>query len=133
MKEREMLVELKEKRKRRDETKEAFELASKEYEQAQTRLIQALEDAGKTSTAKYEGIGFATMPESKRIYANYTLQHEEDVFKFLTDAGYREIIKKTVNTNTLSSVIGEMIKEGKEVPGFITYYVKPSIRFYESN
>ena len=53
------------------------------------------------------------------------------MFEFLQAQNREDLIKTTVMPQSLSSFTSECIEQGIEIPEFITYYLKPSIRLYQ--
>lgn len=127
--ERELLVRFKCAKERRDEVKEALDRAQEEYEQVESRLIEFLEANGAISTAKYEGMGYAQI-QKPRLYASCRQENMERLFDFLKEQQREDLIKTTVMPQSLSSFTKECIEAGIEVPEFITYYLKPTVRLY---
>jgi hypothetical protein len=109
--------------------KEALKQAQEEFEQEESRLIEFLEANSAISTAKYEGIGYAQI-QKPRLYASCRQEDMDRLFDFLKEQDREDLIKTTVMPQSLSSFTKERIEEGLEVPEFINYYLKPSIRLY---
>lgn len=127
--ERDLLCRFKCVKERRDELKEALKQAQEEFEQEESRLIEFLEANSAISTAKYEGIGYAQIQKPK-LYASCRQEDLNRLFDFLKEQEREDLIKTTVMPQSLSSFTKERIEEGLEVPEFISYYLKPSIRLY---
>lgn len=127
--ERELMIKFSDAKKRKDEAKLELENANAEYEQIEAALIEALQARNAESTAKYEGIGFVSLVKP-RLYARFDKENEERVFEFLKQEGREDLVKNTVNTQSLSGYIGERLEAGLSFPDFIKYYLKPSVRFY---
>jgi len=88
-----------------------------------------LEANGAVSTAKYEGMGYAQIQKPK-LYASCRQENMDRLFDFLKEQKREDLIKTTVMPQTLSSFTKECIEGGVEVPEFISYYLKPTIRLY---
>jgi hypothetical protein len=127
--ERDLLCRFKCAKERRDQMKEALKQAQEEFEQEESRLIEFLEGNSAISTAKYEGIGYAQI-QKPRLYASCRQEDLNRLFDFLKEQEREDLIKTTVMPQSLSSFTKERIEEGLEVPEFISYYLKPSIRLY---
>ena len=127
--ERDLLSRFKCAKERRDQMKEALKLAQEEFEKEESRLIEFLEANSAISTAKYEGIGYAQI-QKPRLYASCRQEDMNRLFDFLKEQDREDLIKTTVMPQSLSSFTKERIEEGLEVPEFINYYLKPSIRLY---
>ncbi len=127
--ERELLSRFKCARERREEIKTALDQAQEEYEKAESRLIEFMEANGAISTAKYEGIGYAQI-QKPRLYASCRQENMDRLFDFLKDQQREDLIKTTVMPQSLSSFTKECIEAGIELPEFISYYLKPTVRLY---
>jgi len=104
-------------------------IAETTVQKTQARLIEHLTDYEKESTAKYDGLGHATLGKPT-LYANYLKQKEPEVFQYFRDQKLESIIKETIHKGTLSSYVTSQIEAGLEFPEFITYYLKPNLRVY---
>ncbi len=129
MTERKLLQDLKEAKDVRDRAKDAFEKATHLYNVREQRLLEHLENIEATSTARYEDLGYAMTPKP-RLYASCIMSNQEELFKFLKKEGRSDLIKTAVNPQSLSSFATERIENGEEMPDFINYYFKQSIRIY---
>ena len=109
--------------------KDATTEAQKEFDETERQLIERLQDEGKNSTARYEGIGYIGV-NSPVVYASYTAENKDSLFKFLRSRKRQDLIQRTVNSRSLSSYIKELLDAGKKVPECVSYYLKVSARFY---
>ena len=128
--ERDLLFRFKLAREKRDRLKDDLKSAQEELDQSEFRLIEFLESHSAISTAKYEGLGYAQI-QKPRLYANCRQENMDDLIEFLQTQNREDLIKTTVMPQSLSSFTSECIEQGIEVPEFITYYLKPSIRLYQ--
>ena len=128
-KEKDLLCRFKCAKERRNQMKEALKQAQEDYEQVESQLIEFLEANSAISTAKYEGVGYAQI-QKPRLYASCRQENMDNLFKFLQQHNREDLIKTTVMSQTLSSFTKECIEEGVEIPEFINYYLKPTIRLY---
>lgn len=131
MNERDLVIAFRNARAAKKDAEAALEQVNKEFADAETALIEALQARNAESTAEYEGIGYVSLVKP-RLYARFDKADEEKVFQFLKGEGREDLIKATVNTQSLSGFVGERFEAGNSVPDFIKYYLKPSVRFYES-
>lgn len=127
--ERDLVLRFKLAKERRDDLKDCLQNAQEEYEKAESRLIEFLESHSAVSTAKYEGLGYAQM-QKPRLYASCRQENMDELISFLKAQRREDLVKTTVMPQSLSSFTSECIEEGVELPEFITYYLKPSIRLY---
>ena len=128
MQEREMLYDYVQKRKQYDEFKDSCADAKLRMEKAEEVLINALESKGALCTSKYEGIGQVRL-NKPRLYANVNKDNHLDLISFLNKNGEQYLIKETVHPSALSSFVGRMLGEGKDVPEFINYIFKQSVTY----
>jgi len=128
--ERDLVLRFKLAREKRDRMKDDLKSAQEELDQTEFRLIEFLESHSAVSTAKYEGLGYAQI-QKPRLYANCRQENMDELFEFLQTQNREDLIKTTVMPQSLSSFTSECIEQGIEIPEFITYYLKPSIRLYQ--
>lgn len=103
---------------------------NEELAKAEMELLELLQDQGKDATASYEGIGYITIAKP-RLWASITEENKPAAFEWLKSIGLQEVIKPTVNQQTLSSLVRERIEAGEEVPEVISYYLQPQLRLYK--
>lgn len=127
--ERILVEKFKEAKDKLDSIKERLKQAQLEYSLAESSLVELLTAQGKEATARYEGLGFVglTKPE---LYASCLKENEDALFAFLESKGRTDLVRQTVHSRSLSSYIKEILAEGESVPEFISYYLKPGVRFY---
>ena len=128
--ERDLVLKFREARLNKKAAETALEEANRIYMDAESALIESLQARDAEATAKYEGVGYASLAKP-RLYARFDKESEPMVFDFLKAEQRSDLIKETVNPASLSGFVGERLGEGKAVPEFIKYYLKPSVRFYE--
>lgn len=140
--ERDLLLDLKSADKVLAMAAEAQKTAQAAYDRAENALIEYMQAKQLKTTGKYAGLGSATLVKP-RLYANYLKENEEQVFKFLKDVGRGDLIKETVNKNSLSGFVKEMLEnpdpenpvsipdvqmaEAGTVP-LISFHLQPSIK-----
>ena len=138
MNEKEILENYVHAKRRHSEIEEAEKSAKAVLEQAESLLVQSLIDREAKATAKYDGLGFASLAKPK-VYANYAKENEDKVFKFVEDQGEKEIIKLSIHPQTLNGFVGRLIEVGASIPllpvgdqqlPLIAYYLKQGVRFY---
>lgn len=128
-KEKELLVKLKASKEARDSLRESLKAAQAEYDKAEFALIEFLEANSAVSTAKYEGVGYAQI-QKPRLYASCREENMPDLIAFVEGQGRGDLVKTTVLPQTLSGYASERLAEGLDIPEFISYYLKSSIRLY---
>ena len=127
--ERDLVLQFKCAKEKRDALKEGLKQAQEEYEKIEFGLIEFLESNSAISTAKYEGIGYVQI-QKPRLYASCKEENLQDLFDFLKDQGREDLIKTTVAPQSLSTFMSERIETGAEIPECVSYYLKPSVRLY---
>lgn len=127
--EKDLVVKFKEAKDRLEKIKAEKVEAQKEFDRIEDELCRVLMENDATSTARYEGVGFVSL-EKPRLFASYSKDNEETVFRSIREAGDGSIIKETVAAVSLSSFVTRMIEEGKEIPEGITYYLKQKAKLY---
>ena len=107
-----------------------LKIAEKEEAEAEAVLLEYMQEKQIKSTAKYSGLGFATLVEPK-LYARCAEGAREKLFAFLKEIQREDLIKPTVHPATLKSFIGEVIQTGEvQVPDFIEYGYVQGISLY---
>ena len=127
--ERDLVAQFRRAKEKRDNLKDDLKAAQVEYDMTESRLIELLESNSAISTAKYEGLGYAQI-QKPRLYASCKEENMERLFDFLREKAREDLIKTTVMPQTLSSFVKECIETGIEIPDYVSYYLKPSIRLY---
>jgi len=127
--ERDLFAQFRRAKEKRDNLKDDLKDAQAEYDMTESRLIELLESNSAISTAKYEGLGYAQI-QKPRLYASCKEENMERLFDFLREKAREDLIKTTVMPQTLSSFVKECIETGIEIPDYVSYYLKPSIRLY---
>lgn len=126
--ERDLVIMLRDARNRKEELELLQKEAGKANDEIEEALAELLEAQDKKSTAKYEGIGFVTL-KKPRLYARFDKEFEMQVFEFLKAENRVDLIKETVNTQSLSSFVTERVEVGQTIPEFIKYYLKRNVAF----
>ena len=114
--------------------KEALEVIQKSLNEAEHELIEQLTAQEKTSTATYDGLGYATLckPQVRASYQKDP-ETEKNLFGYLEAEGRKDLIKTVVDSRSLSTLVREKLEAGKQVPECIQYYLQSSIRVYDAN
>ena len=128
--ERELVIKLKTTRNNKARLKAELELAQEELDQAEQSLYELMEAEEKQRTATYEGVGFVSIL-SPKVRASCKKENQSLLFDFLKGIDRADLIKQEVDPRSLSTFVGELIKEGGKLPEFVTYYLQPQIKFYE--
>ena len=113
-----------------DSLKEQCSLAQKEFDTIETALVELLQTEEKEATAKYERLGWCVLSKP-RVFANCKEENKPLLFKYLRDHKRGDLIKPTVNPVSLSTYVSELLAEAKQIPDFVGYYLKTSVRYYK--
>lgn len=124
-----MLIKFKEAKDKLFNLKEQTTEAQKEFDQAESQLIEYLREEGKEATARYENFGYVGLNKPV-IYASIAAEKKDEALKFLRSRKRGDLIQKTVNSRSLSTFIKELMESGRKIPECISYYLKTSARFY---
>lgn len=127
--ERDLVIDFRNAKDRRDKIKDLLATVQQEVDKAENALIETLHAQDKTATAKFEGIGYCGLVKP-RLYASFDKENEAKVFDYLRDLDREDLIKETVNFQSLSSFVKERIDGGETVSDILKYYLKQSARFY---
>lgn len=127
--ERDLLVEYKLARERRDDIKSALADAQQVYDHAETAMVEFLIAKEANETATYDGVGYCKMMKPL-VYANCVEANKPALWAHLEKVGRKDLIRETISPAALSSYIGEVIDAGKAPPDMVSYYLKQSLKMY---
>ena len=127
--ERDLVIMFKEAKEKKARKENSLEYAIKELEIITSRLIEYLESKSATATASYEGVGYAQINKPK-LYATCNKENIEKLIALLKSLSRDDMIKTGVSPQSLSTFVSECIDNGKQVPEYISYYLKPNVRLY---
>lgn len=118
-------------RNRVDAEKTILKEAEAQLEEAESRIVEFLESSNKKDTGLYPGIGklSITVPQ---VFASIKEENKSAGFEYLKQMNRADLIKETVNAQSLRSFIKEVMESGKSIPDCISYYLKPSVKFTRS-
>lgn len=119
-------------RRRKSELETELDGVGAEINEIKDKLIEKLTEQGKSKTAAYLGLGWATLTAPK-VRASIPEECKEDAFAFIRKNDRADMIKLTVNANSLSSFVGELLDDGKKIPDVIKYALIPDVYCYDEN
>jgi hypothetical protein len=123
-----LIDEYKELLDRKDELKAATTENNKEIEEVRDKLAKAMIDA---EAPKVSRNGYLYSLQDKVKYSRKGGLDDEDFFSALEDYGLGDIIKRTVNAQTLNSSISAAVEENDdELPEELEDYIN-SYQFYD--
>jgi len=126
-----LLKRVKDARQRCAEIDEAKKKADGELDEAEGKLIGFMADMGIKSTAKYEGIGFASL-DKPELFARCNKPDQEKLIAYLKDNGRADLIKPSIHHKSLSGYVGELLESGGNIPEFIQYGFKQTLKVYKA-
>jgi hypothetical protein len=129
--EKELLEEYAQAKSESDKFQEKAKIAKQRLEAAEFNLTQFMTDSEIKSTAKYDGIGHATLTTPKLRYCNYDKNKEHELFNFIHEQGEGDLIKTQINPTSFRAFVGRMIKSGTPLPNYLDYEVKDCVRFFK--
>jgi hypothetical protein len=129
MTERDLVAQFRDARAKLDMAKEQEAAASAELTKAETALLEHLEAHQATATATYDGLGYVKL-QKPRLYASVAQENVAILLTHLKEAGREDLIRTTVNPQSLSSYVAERIEQGLAAPEGVTYFLKPILRIY---
>jgi hypothetical protein len=109
---------------------DARKYAGEELDASEGKLVEFMTDRDIKSTAKYEGIGFASL-DKPELFARVNVPDQEKLFTLLNSVGRMDLIKSTVHHKSLSSFVKEMLEQGQSIPEFIQYGFKSTLKVYK--
>ena len=112
------------------ETEEKLKAVKAEHENKISELCELLRSEGKDATARYEGLGWISTSKPQ-LYASYRKENQETIFKWVKKLNREDLIKENIHHTSFSAFVSELIGEGKTLPEEVSYYLKPTVKFYE--
>lgn len=128
----ELVKEFHEIRSQRKELEAQLEIVNEKAKAVEERILEVFSAQDKKGSAKYEGLGWVTIGKPQ-IRASLTEEVRNDAFKYLRSIKRGDLIKETVNAKSLSTFVGSMLEEGKEIPGCIPYTLVTNALAYDEN
>lgn len=98
---------------------------------AEAKLVEFMIDRDIKSTAKYEGIGFASL-NTPELFARCNVPDQDKLYDYLDKSGRTDLIKSTVHHKSLSGFVKELLEKGSPVPEFIQYGFKQTLKVYKA-
>lgn len=126
--ERDLVVSIFELRRKKSSLQDELTAANKEHDTLEAELVDMLVEEGKERTSTYETIGGFTVMKP-RPYATVPEEKREEAFKYLRSKKRGDLIVQTIMPGSISTYVKELLSEGKEVPGCISYYLKTSLQY----
>lgn len=125
--EQELLQAVLEARKKVDEIEIFLSNAKEVKSNAETELLEHMNDTDKTSFKS--AIFPCTVTKKETLYVSMKPEHREEALRFIEeDCGRGDVIKRTIHNKTLSSFIGKRLKDAEHVPQeLFSYYFKPEL------
>ena len=105
---------------------DAASLAKTEMLSLEEEIVKYMVDNQKKRTAGYEDIGSVTLNKPK-VRASCVEANKPKLFDYLEEISRKDMIKTSVHVSSLSTLVKEILEEGKEPPKFISYYLQDSL------
>ena len=102
----------------------------KKLDQLESLIIELLEAKDATATAEYDGIGKVQINKPK-LHASVKIENMDKVKEFLATKNRLDLVRETINANSLSTFTKELIEKGEQIPSEISYYLKPVVKLYK--
>ena len=122
------LIRFAELKKEKDKWTQKLKEANVAIEGLSAKLVEQMETVGMTNVKlkKYgvfylETQGFPNVTDQKLLYAS------------LKERGFGDLIKETVNYQTLRGLCGELLKDNNPLPKGVEVFMKTSIRMRRGN
>lgn len=129
--ERDIVMQFSRAKQKLADAKDAQAIAQAEFDAVETQLLEHLENTRADATASYEGIGYVRA-QKPRLYASCSIEAMPNLIEHLERIGRKDMVRETVNPQTLSAFVSECIDSGAQVPDMVTFYLKPQLRLYNS-
>lgn len=117
--------------------KERYEYLSAELKEAQRdkdikeqMIVGMLTSKGADATTRFDGLGYAKLRKPVVNVANYPKEKEGEIFTFVRNQGYGDIIKEDIHSTTFRSFIKTCLDEGVDFPKCVFYETKQNITIY---
>jgi len=130
MDEKELLLQLKEARRKCEDLKTQSVEANRELDGIETQIVDYLESKQASSTAKYDGIGYVTI-EKPKLHASCNKESRDTLVNYLRSNGYAEMVIETVGNKSLNTFVKECIEKGMEIPEYVNHYFERVVKLYE--
>lgn len=104
----ELFTQLKEEKNKKEKE---LKVIDQKLTAASERLVEILEEENLTSI-KHSKLGTFTIKD--RVFAQQVDKNK--LFKWLREQGYETLIKEDVNSNSLNSVMGDILSNGESLP-----------------
>lgn len=98
----------------KDHEEEILKRINEDFDLIRFELVpDAMEDEG-IERVRYEGIGTVYLRSGLR--ASINPQRREEAFLWLDDNGHGDLVKPTVNAQSLAAAIGKIVADGNAIP-----------------
>lgn len=119
-------------------------------------VLESMEEERKNIQAQYDQLRKVTIPEAMRraglvagnrgsftaaggkvhletrVFAGYDRAHQQEFFSWLDENGLGELVKPTINAQTLSATVRERREEGLSDPPFVSVHEEVTAKFVKS-
>ena len=130
MNEKELIVEYIQAKENKDALEKSLHLAQTVFDEIERQIIEHMEATGLKATATYEGLGYIQANKPK-LHARYLKENSDKILSYVKEINREDLISVGVSPQKLSAFVAESIENGKEIPEFISWYLKPQIKLYK--
>lgn len=127
MTEKDLVAEFRRQKEQVETLTTQLEEAKRELKETESVLLNILQADGRDRSSRYENIGSVTVVKP-RVFASCLKENEPMLFDYLVKVGRDDLVKTTVNTNSLSAFVKDLLENGNEPPEFISYYLQSKLQ-----
>lgn len=114
-------------KKEKETLSDRLKSVNEELEKKEAKLMEMLE-AQNLEQVRYDGIGLITI-KKPRVTASIMEGQEDVLFESLEKLGRGDLVKRTVNRNSLASFFKELLERGEAIPDGGSYYLLKQLSF----
>jgi len=86
----------------------------REFEHVAMRLIPDIMDEMGVAEITYPDVGKITISET--LYASIPPENKDEIYEWLRESGYADLIGETVNSSTMSAQVRRWIQDAEDYP-----------------
>lgn len=129
MNEKQLLANYVKERANVDDLEKKLSDAKLRKEEAEQRLIAAMEQAEVTSTANYEEFGKFTLVEPS-IRVSIEPGMEDEAYAYIKEIGEEGVIKSSIHWATLAKIIKKKFEQNEPLPEAFKYYFQQTAKYF---
>ena len=129
--ERDLIARLKEATAKKDEAEAIADKAKEEFNKIEAEARQYMQDSDLKKTGEIVGLGWITLADQK-LSASIEEGRSDDVLEYVRSIGREDLIKTSINSQTLASFVGQCLKDNHPLPPHVNFFRPQKARFYPS-